>query len=166
MTAGGYEYLRATDADRDNVQSVLQNAYSEGRLTWEEFDARSTAVANAKTYGQLAAVTADLPARNPGVPQSAYPQVPGAPRPTNGLAVASLVCGIAQVVAWGVGPIAAIILGHMARHQIRRTGETGNGMALTGLVLGYAGLIVSLLLIVAIIGLAVSVSSTVPPPPG
>ena len=59
-------------------------------------------------------------------------------RPTNGLAVAALVCGIAQF-ALGVTFIPAIICGHMARRQIRMTGEGGDGMALAGLILGYIG---------------------------
>ena len=59
-------------------------------------------------------------------------------RPTNGLAIAALVCGIAQF-AVGVTFIPAIICGHMARRQIRQTGEGGDGMALAGLILGYVG---------------------------
>ena len=66
-----------------------------------------------------------------------YYQYPLA-RPTNGLAIASLVCGIAQF-AVGVTFIPAIICGHMARRQIRQTGEAGDGMALAGLILGYIG---------------------------
>jgi hypothetical protein len=68
--------------------------------------------------------------------QGYYPYPPA--RPTNGLAVAALVCGIAQF-AVGVTFIPAIICGHMARRQIRLTGEGGDGMALAGLILGYIG---------------------------
>lgn len=55
---------------------------------------------------------------------------------TNSLAIAALVCGIIQFV---VPPalIATIVLGHVARRQIRRTGEAGYGLATAGLVLGY-----------------------------
>jgi len=55
---------------------------------------------------------------------------------TNSLAIAALVCGIVQF-AFPPAFIAAIILGHKARHQIRRTGEAGYGLATAGLVLGY-----------------------------
>ena len=48
--------------------------------------------------------------------------------------------------------IPAIVLGHMARHQIKRTGEQGAGMALAGLLLGWAAVIFGIL---AIAGLAV-----------
>ena len=57
------------------------------------------------------------------------------------LAVASLVCGI---VAWVLFPfiaaIAAIVTGHMARSEIARSGGVmgGKGMALAGLIMGYA----------------------------
>jgi hypothetical protein len=71
-------------------------------------------------------------------------------RPTNGLAIAALVCGIAQF-AVGVTFIPAIICGHMARRQIRETGEGGDGMALAGLILGYVG---GVLLIVGVVAFA------------
>jgi hypothetical protein len=59
-------------------------------------------------------------------------------RPTNGLAVVALVCGLAQFVIV-LTFIPAIVCGHVARAQIRRTGEAGGGLALAGLILGYVG---------------------------
>jgi uncharacterized protein DUF4190 len=60
---------------------------------------------------------------------------------TNSLAVASLVLGIASWCACPiVGGLAAVILGHVARGQIRRTGEGGGGLAIAGLILGYVHL--------------------------
>jgi hypothetical protein len=57
---------------------------------------------------------------------------------SNGSAVASFVIGI---LSWFlcpiVGGLAAVILGHVARGQIRRTGEGGSGLAMAGLILGY-----------------------------
>jgi hypothetical protein len=53
--------LRASDADRERVAHTLQTALSEGRLTLEEFDERVAVVYAARTYGDLAAVTDDLP---------------------------------------------------------------------------------------------------------
>ncbi|MCL2533417.1 MAG: DUF4190 domain-containing protein [Nocardiaceae bacterium] len=73
-------------------------------------------------------------------PQPATPY--GPPRPTNILAVLALVFGI-------LGGILAIPFGHIARSQIRKTGEEGNGLALAGLILGYiwlaAALVVAIL---------------------
>ncbi|MBB5956161.1 hypothetical protein FHS29_002747 [Saccharothrix tamanrassetensis] len=54
---------------------------------------------------------------------------PPPPRPTNGLAIAALVC------AFVFAP-AAIVLGIVARNQIKQTGEEGRGLATAGLVLG------------------------------
>jgi hypothetical protein len=54
---------------------------------------------------------------------------------TNGLAVASFVCGLAFFC--GITAPAAVVLGHVALSQIKRTGESGRGLAIAGLVLGY-----------------------------
>jgi hypothetical protein len=84
---------------------------------------------------------------NPYAPPP-YPQYSGpgfgygyAPRATNGLAVASLVLGIIGWALCGVGSILAIVFGAMARSQIRSSGgrETGDGMALAGIILGSIG---------------------------
>ena len=66
---------------------------------------------------------------------------------TNGLAVASLACGVAQFAFGPLATIPAIVLGHMARSQIKRTGEQGAGLALAGLVLGWAAAILGVLFI-------------------
>ena len=52
--------LRASDADRDVVREVLVEAYADGRLDREEFDARSAAVATARTLGDLPALLEGL----------------------------------------------------------------------------------------------------------
>ena len=74
-------------------------------------------------------------------------------RPTNGLAVAALVCGVAQFVVV-LTFIPAIVCGHLARAQIRRTGEAGGGLALAGLILGYVGgaLLIGLVLLLVAVG--------------
>jgi hypothetical protein len=48
-----------------------------------------------------------------------------------------MVCGALVPATFGVTFIPAIVLGHKARAEIRRTGEQGEGMALAGLVIGY-----------------------------
>jgi hypothetical protein len=81
------------------------------------------------------------------------PYQPGqvAPRRTNQLALASLICGIAQIFFGLLTGIPAVICGHLARKQIRQTGEEGAGMAMAGLILGYVGIVLSVILIVVII---------------
>lgn len=54
-------HMRASDADRDRVMSTLGDALAEGRLTPEEHSERMDAVYRAKTLGELAPVTKDLP---------------------------------------------------------------------------------------------------------
>jgi DUF1707 SHOCT-like domain len=60
--------LRVSDADREAAAEVLRNAAGEGRITFEELDERLEAAYAAKTYGDLATVTADLPAASPHPP--------------------------------------------------------------------------------------------------
>ncbi|MEU2713024.1 DUF1707 domain-containing protein [Streptomyces sp. NPDC007205] len=53
--------LRASHADRDRVVEVLTGAAGDGRLTPEELDERVAAALSARTFGELAVLTADLP---------------------------------------------------------------------------------------------------------
>ena len=63
---------------------------------------------------------------------------------TNNLATVSVIAGALSWVALPVvASIAAIITGHMARKEIRRSGEDGDGLAVAGLVLGYSNLLMS-----------------------
>ena len=140
-----YGPMRATDADRDKVHSVLQSAYADGRLTWDEFDTRSSALIEAKTYDQLSALTVDL--RRPVPYQPQYPQQIGIRSRTNGLAGVSLGFGVGQFLLPIFGALIAVVCGHIARAQIRRNGEQGDGMAVAGLVLGYLGILIPLLII-------------------
>lgn len=52
--------LRASDADRAIVSSVLADAYADGRLTAEEYDERESANLAARTLGELPPLLADL----------------------------------------------------------------------------------------------------------
>ncbi|MCW5252686.1 MULTISPECIES: DUF1707 domain-containing protein [unclassified Streptomyces] len=53
--------LRASDADRERVAEVLRDALAEGRLDMAEFEERLDAAYRARTYGELAPITRDLP---------------------------------------------------------------------------------------------------------
>jgi hypothetical protein len=59
------EDMRISDADRREVQHRLQRAHDIGQLDLGEFDDRLKAVWNARTRGELARVTGDLPAPPP-----------------------------------------------------------------------------------------------------
>lgn len=75
----------------------------------------------------------------------------------NGVAVASLVCGLAQFLLWFfllvpgfVAALLGLVLGVVALGQVRRSGEAGRGLALTGILLGglgvLAGVVVAILI--------------------
>lgn len=96
----------------------------------------------------------------PGHPQYRPPYPYMAPK-TNGLAVASLVFGILWI--GGLGSLLAVIFGHSANAQIRRSqgSETGGGLATAGLVLGWIGIaFFALLVLVVALAAASSRAST------
>jgi hypothetical protein len=53
--------IRASDRDRENVVGVLRDAYTDGRLTLDEFDERTSAAYAGRTWAELRELTADLP---------------------------------------------------------------------------------------------------------
>ncbi|MDH6134997.1 hypothetical protein P3T37_004407 [Kitasatospora sp. MAA4] len=57
--------LRASDADRERIAELLRDAYADGRLTVDEHSERIEAAYNARTLGELAPLTRDLPAHRP-----------------------------------------------------------------------------------------------------
>lgn len=78
----------------------------------------------------------------------------GAVRRTSSLAVVSLVAGLlGWTLAPWLGSIIAIITGHMARAEIRRdpAGLEGDGLAIAGLVLGWAMVLLSLFTVLAVV---------------
>lgn len=64
----------------------------------------------------------------------------------------------------GLGAILAVIFGHVARRQIRTTGQRGNGFATAGLILGYIGIgfaaIFAIILVIIIIAALASASAS------
>ncbi|MER6715190.1 MULTISPECIES: DUF1707 domain-containing protein [unclassified Streptomyces] len=58
---GGSPEVRASHADRDRIVDVLRVAAGDGRLTMGELDERVEAALSARTVGELAVLTADLP---------------------------------------------------------------------------------------------------------
>jgi hypothetical protein len=170
MTAGyGYPAaggepgrLRASDTDRDRVAGILNTAFVEGRLSRDEYDDRLQSALSARTYGDLDLVVADLPVMQPDV-------VPPAPVPapvpeTNGLAVASLACGLAQFVFGPLATIPAIVFGHVARSQIRRSGQQGDGLAVAGLMLGWGAVILGIIVVIVALTAWTTLRGTAPGP--
>jgi hypothetical protein len=72
---------------------------------------------------------------------------------TNVLAIVSLVTSILGL------SIVGIITGHIGMNQIKKTGESGRGLAMWGLVLGYLGLVVEVIWVAVAIAAAAALSS-------
>ncbi|WP_053175718.1 DUF4190 domain-containing protein [Nonomuraea sp. SBT364] len=83
-----------------------------------------------------------------GGPYGYPPQYGGPvpPRPTSGMAVASLVLGIVGLLFCGLTSIPGAIVGHIAMARIKRTGEEGQSMAMGGLVTSYITIVLWLIL--------------------
>jgi hypothetical protein len=153
---GGPPGMLASAADRERAIDVCKASYGEGRLTKDEFDARVHQITMSRTYGDLAAVISDLPAgplggvshyQAGGYPIPA-PYYPPAPQPTNGLAIGSLVCALLGI------SLPAVIMGHIARRQIKDKNQTGDGLAVAGLIIGWLGMAFYALIFIAAIAAA------------
>jgi hypothetical protein len=98
--AGGSGHLRASHADREQVIGTLKAAFVQGMLAKDEFDLRVGQTLASRTYRELAALTADLPA---GLTDSPPPETA---RDTVGKkAVAAVVCATAALIGmWHVNP--------------------------------------------------------------
>lgn len=91
--------MRASDADRDRYAAVLQQAFVDGRLTQAEYNDRLGAVMEAKTYGELQPLIADLPADNLPVVRPAADIVPAA---ASGAPMIALFSGLERKGVWGM----------------------------------------------------------------
>jgi len=133
--------MRAASADRERTVDVLKAGFAEGRLTQDEYDERIGRAYAARTYGELSALIADLPAGAVPLPSAGHAAGYRAAAPTSSLAIAAMVLGAAEVFTFGLTAIPAVLCGHLARRQIRQTRQSGDGLATGGLVLGYLAII-------------------------
>jgi hypothetical protein len=169
MTTGEYHDVRASEQDRRLVLDHLNDAFAAGLLSREDFRERAANLAKALTRDYISGLVADLPLEYRTVTfrpdhdmraelEQLRRQV-AQHQGTNGMAIAALVCGVGQFAIPFAG-IAAIILGHKARRQIRRTGEQGEGMARAGAALGWIG--IALTAVALLFALLVSTSAGAP----
>jgi Domain of unknown function (DUF4190)/Domain of unknown function (DUF1707) len=130
--------LRASDVDREATAERLRIASTEGRLDPDELEARLSAAYGARWCSELERLTVDVTPPAPPAPRTPPAFVRPSVR-TNGFAIASLVLGIFWM--WWIGSALAIVFGHLALKQIRRSAGTqsGRGLAIAGLALGYFG---------------------------
>jgi hypothetical protein len=73
--------LRASHADREQVVDTLKDGFVQGRLTKDEFDSRVAHALAARTYADLATLSADLPAMPPATRPPRKPVPPREPVP-------------------------------------------------------------------------------------
>ena len=110
--AASRDQLRAGHADREQVTEALKDAFVHGRLTKDELDERAGEALSARTYADLAALTADItaglaapgPARQPV--RAAHPPAPARPRP---LARASAGSGLCLLIAAALLRVAFLV---------------------------------------------------------
>ena len=93
--AAGRGRLRAGHADREQAIDTLKTAFVHGQLTKDELDVRAGQALAARTYADLAALTADIPLRAP----AARPARPPAPVRRRPLARAAAKSGICLIIA-------------------------------------------------------------------
>ena len=105
MPAAGPGYLRACHADRDQVIGTLKAAFVQGRLAKDEFDLRVGQALGSRTYADLAALTADLPAWPAAVTPPRPDWARGEPRIPRG----GVVLTVATVVYAAVWPLAFLL---------------------------------------------------------
>jgi hypothetical protein len=104
-SAVGRGPMRASHADREQVIEALKDAFVHGRLNRDQLDARAGQALAARTYAELAAVTADIPpipaAPAPAVPGPTRPLVPARRRPLARVAAGSGSClALAAAAVW------------------------------------------------------------------
>jgi len=71
--------IRVSDADRDRVTAQLRDHFAAGRITPGELDERLSAALNAKTFGDLRPIMADLPGPVPALRGGAPPPLRATP---------------------------------------------------------------------------------------
>src|SRR5580693_738637 len=154
-----YASMRASSADRERAVDVLKAGFAEGRLTQDEYNDRMGRAYAARTYGELAMLTADLPAGASPMPAWPVPAYQPPASATNSMAIASMVLGVAEFFTAGLTAIPAVVCGHIARRQMKLTSQRGDGLATSGLVLGYMAIIFwSLLIAASLVGVAISIA--------
>jgi hypothetical protein len=107
---GSHSHLRASRADREQVIAVLKAAFVQERLTKDEFDLRVGLALASRTHGELAALTADIPAGPIGDQPSRAP-VGVRARPPMGNAAKA---GICVTIAVAVTAVMTVVYGPVA----------------------------------------------------
>ncbi len=159
--AAGGDRLRAGHADREQVIEALKNAFVHGRLTKDELDTRAGQALAARTYADLAALTADIPPAP--APAPAAPARPTAPARRRPLARAAAGSGGCLVIAF-------------AAMQVHRLADPGNtpgtlpgSLALPSFLVALTAVFAALFIVIYGVGTAMEQRRSrrkLPPRPG
>lgn len=139
---------------------MSQSATSQGAPSQGSYTPGDYSQPAASPYGQPPSPYTQSPYAQGPYQQSPYQQQPyGQPNPygqpayyampnqPKGLSIASMCCGIATFVGFGffiLPQIAAVILGHLALNRE----PAGKGMAIAGLIMGYVGVAITLVVLI------------------
>lgn len=144
--------------------------WKEGMAQWsplgEVLELREPVPSSASQDG--APVSAAAPVQSSPSPAAASPyQAPQLQQPMqqNGMAIASMVLGICVFFTCGFTGLIAVPLGHIARSKIRNsaTPQSGDGMALAGLIMGYLGVAIFVgYMVLIVIGIVSESSGSMP----
>ncbi len=166
--AAGRGRLRAGHADREQAIDTLKTAFVHGQLTKDELDARAGQALAARTYADLAALTADIPP--PATRTAAGPARPPAPARRRPLARAAAKSGVCLIIAAAATWVLALLVsadGHY--HGIPGANPSYESWAPLPLLLALAAVCTA----TGILGSAVITSleqrrsrRQLPPPPG
>lgn len=127
-----------------------QNNWNNPDMYYQQPQSNAGSGYGAQSYGANGAYAANT--QYAGGPGYVYQQLP----PTNVLAIVGMCASIFGVISsFFIAGIAGIIMGHIARKQIRERGERGDGMAVAALWVGYIGTALWILFWVLYVGVFV-----------
>ncbi|MFD0903711.1 protein kinase domain-containing protein [Actinomadura sediminis] len=137
------QYRQAAQAgDPAAMRNLAELLRRQGRTaeadSWHRY---ADAVATRPSYG--------LPNHRP--PSHRPPVDPHVKPPLNSYAIYALTFGLVGLVTCGLPSIPAIVAGHLAWGRVRRSGERGLGLALTGIALGWIMIAFWLILLIGML---------------
>jgi Domain of unknown function (DUF1707) len=138
--------LRASHADRERVIDTLKAAYVYGLVTKDELDERASQTFAARTYADLAVITADIPAGLPPAPPPLRPApaMAGIPAPARAKLRPGQRAVVATAVLAGLAFIAALVAGNLGDNPVAGLlGMGAPGSALVSLLLAAAQMLSS-----------------------
>jgi hypothetical protein len=109
---------------------------------WEGPEAARIAEARRSEPFAFTQISSQTSSRNSPVTRATYD--PSQVVPTNVMAILAIIFGLG-------GGLLGIVFGHIALSQIDRTGEAGRGLAYTGLIFGYLGLVALIVVLISVV---------------